>query len=127
MRRMKRTAGLATLVLLVALLAPRLAMAHANEHHGAASGQSESPASAPHARPGTAAVGAPSCPADHGGVCSCGGDLASPAKPAALIAPYTAFAIVPVSAVGMPLERTMPRAPPQAFSLQLPRAPPSFS
>src|SRR5438045_2605341 len=57
MRRMTRMASLAALVLLLALLAPRLAMAHANEDHGAASAQSESPASAPHA-PRTAAVGA---------------------------------------------------------------------
>jgi len=126
MRRMTRMASLAALVLLLALLAPRLAMAHANEDHGAASAQSESPASAPHA-PRTAAVGAPSCPGDHGGLCTCGGDAASLAKPAAVIAAHTAFATALVSAAGVALERPLARAPPRRFSLQFSRAPPSFS
>jgi len=127
MRRMKRAAGLAALVILVALAAPQVAMAHGAEHQGATPAHSEPAASAPHAVRNASAVASPSCPADHGGFCTCGSDLACPVDPAVVIAGPAALTTVLLPAVAVPLDRAMPRAPPRPFSLRFSRAPPVLS
>jgi hypothetical protein len=127
MRRMKRAAGLAALVLLLVLVAPRLAMAHGSEHHGAAPASSEPPASALHTVRNAPAVGAPSCPGDHGGFCTCGSALACPgAKPGVVVAPSVALPFVLAPNSVATAEEVLPRGPPPAFSLRFTRAPPAL-
>ena len=113
--------------LAVLLVAPATALAHGGTHHDAAPPSSEMPASVPLAIGNAAAVASPSCPGDHGGLCTCGSDLACPANPVVLIAGQAALATVLLPSPGVPLERAMPRAPPRPFSLHFSRAPPSFS
>jgi hypothetical protein len=119
-------AGCAALVLAGLLGAPRAALAHGAEHHGAALEQQEKPRLLPHDR--ISAVSAP-CPGGHPlGVCTCGGEAAChETKSGAFIAVGSAASTMVVAAAAGQPQRPLARAPPRAFSLHYSRAPPALS
>lgn len=117
MSLMRRFAALSALLLAVALLAPRQALAHGAAHHG----------SAKHVH-ADRAFAVPSCPGEHGDFCTCGGQAACSGGGTIALAPapLAVLALVP-PARGEPQRDSLPRARPAAFSLRFSRAPPSFS
>jgi hypothetical protein len=117
MRLMRRCAVLSTLLLAIALLAPRLALAHGGEHHG----------SARHADTERALL-LPACPGQHGDFCTCGDPVACAgsgtiAIPSAPLAPIGLIA----PARSEPRRESLARGPPAPFSLRFSRAPPASS
>jgi hypothetical protein len=122
---MRRLAACAAGLLVVCLLAaPRAAMAHGGEQHGLVQ-ESSAPAQL---APAVTSASSPSCPGDHGSICTCGNALTCPSmKAGAVIAGPWCSSIV-LAAIGcVPLERPLARGPPPAFSLRFSRAPPAFS
>ena len=114
---MKRFAALSALLLVVALLAPRLAFAHDGERHGAAQ-----QADAHHA------FLLPSCPGQHGDFCTCGDPVARTGS-GAIALPPAPFALVALIAPARvePRRESLACGPPAAFSLRFSRAPPASS
>jgi len=121
---MRRLAACAAGLLLLCLLAgPRPAMAHGGEHRTVY--ESSTPAQD---APDVASASSPSCPGDHGSICTCGSALACLSTTAgALIAGRSCILIVPAPPACVPPERPLARAPPRAFSLRFSRAPPASS
>ena len=115
MSPLRRLAALSALLLAVAFLAPRLALAH-----GAAHQESAKPVHADRA------FLVPSCPGQHGDFCTCGDPVACSGSGTIALAPapLAVLALVP-AARGEPRRESLARAPPRAFSLHYSRAPPS--
>jgi len=116
MSLMRRFTALWALLLAMALLAPRLALAHGGEHGSAAK----------HADVDRALL-LPSCPGQHGDFCTCGGPAAcSGGSPVVLAAPRFAVLLV-VAATHVQPRREPPARGPPPFSLRFSRAPPASS
>ena len=114
---MRRFAAFSALLLVMALLAPRLAFAHGGTHHE----------SAQQAHVDRAVV-LPSCPGQHGDFCSCGDPIGcSGGSTVALPAPLLALLALVAPAGIEPRRESLARGPPPAFSLRLSRAPPQLS
>jgi hypothetical protein len=109
-------AFLSALLLAIALLAPRAALAH-----GAAAHVGEQ-------KNADRALLVPSCPGGHGEYCACGDQAACSGDGSITIAPppHALLAFVPV-ARSEPRQASRPRVRPPAFSLCFSRAPPAFS
>src|SRR5581483_12245358 len=107
---MRRLAACAAGLLLVCVLAgPRPASAHGGGQHRAVH---ESSAPAQHS-PAVASASSPSCPGDHGSICTCGSALTCLSTTAgALIAGRSCILIVPAPLACVPPERPLARAPP---------------
>jgi hypothetical protein len=114
---MRRYAALSALLLAIALLAPRLALAHGGEHHG----------SAKHADAQRAFL-LPSCPGQHGDFCTCGDPVACTGSATIALAPAPLALLALVApARGEPRRESLARGPPAPFSLRFSRAPPASS
>jgi hypothetical protein len=114
---MRRYAALSALLLALALLAPRLALAHGAEHHGSAK-QTDA----------KRALLLPACPGQHGEFCTCGDPAACTgigtiALPSARLAP---IGLIPPARTE-PRCESLARGPPAPFSLRFSRAPPASS
>jgi hypothetical protein len=112
---MRRFAALSALLLAMALLAPRLALAHGGVQHE----------SAAYPDADRAFAVAP-CPGGHGDLCTCGDPVGCSGSPTLAVAP--APLVVLALALGFDELRreSPPRARPSAFSLRYSRAPPAL-
>src|SRR5207249_2455996 len=102
--------------LVIALLAPRAALAHGATAHGGEQMHADR------------ALLVPSCPAGHGEYCACGDRAACSGDGSITLAPppHALLAFVPV-ARSDPRQAPLPRVRLPAFCLRFSRAPPAFS
>ena len=114
---MRRLAALSALLLAIALLAPRLALAHGGEHQSSAKHADEQ-----------RALLLPSCPGQHGDFCTCGDPVACSGGGTIAFAPapFALLALV-APARAEPRCESLARGPPAPFSLRFSRAPPAAS